>query len=180
MIPKFYEYIMAVELAVHQNTPHILVHNKGDSLYFNNNPNRIHSLSSEAIILESIGAEFVIYQNMVAETEITDDFDVMNWFQIQQMQFPMLTRFAYIIYSINPSQTENERELTLAGIYNASRRANLSVEILSNLIFINRNSAALGRNTTIDIFGGSLDAVADIFDEMESNTDAFVDASDTE
>ena len=43
----------------------------------------MHSLSSEAIVLESIGAEFVIYQNTVTVTEITDDFDVLNWFQIQ-------------------------------------------------------------------------------------------------
>ena len=69
---------MAAELAVHPNTPHILVRNNEYSLYFCNNPNHIHSLSSEAILLERIGAEFVIYQNMVAGTEITDDFEVLN------------------------------------------------------------------------------------------------------
>ena len=52
--------------------------------------------------------------------------------------------------------------------------------MLSNLLFINRNSAALGRNTTIDIFGGSLDSVADIVDEMKINPDAFADSSDTD
>ena len=51
MMPKFYEYIMAAELAVHPNTPQILVRNNEDSLYFNNNPNCMHSLSSEAILL---------------------------------------------------------------------------------------------------------------------------------
>ena len=135
---------------------------------------------SEAILLERIRAEFVIYQNMVAGTEITDDFDVLNWFQIQQMQFSMLTRFAYNIHSITPLQTENERDFSLAGIYTASRRASLSVEMLSDLLFVNRNSAAMGRNTTIDIFGGSLDAVADMVDDMEINLDAFADSIDTE
>ena len=96
------------------------------------------------------------------------------------MQFPTLTRFAYIINSITPSQTENKRYFSLAGIYTASRCANISVEILFGLIFINRKSAALGRNTTIDLFGGSLDDVADIVDEMESNPDAFANSSDTE
>ena len=96
------------------------------------------------------------------------------------MQFPTMTRFAYIIHSITPSQTENERDFSLAGIYNASRRANLSVEMLSNLLFININSSDLGLNTSIDVFEGSLDSVADIFDDMESNPDAFADASDTE
>ena len=58
--------------------------------------------------------------------------------------------------------------------------ANISVEMLYDLLFINRNSAALGRNTTIDLFGGSLDAVADIVDEMDINPDSFADSSDTE
>ena len=138
------------------------------------------SLSYEAILLERIGAEFFIYQNMVADTEITDNFDVLNWFQIQQIQFPMLTFFAYIIHSITPSQTENEGDFSLTGIYTASRHANLYVEMLSCLICINRNSDALGRNTTIDVFGVSLDAVADIVDEMANNPDSFADASDTE
>ena len=52
--------------------------------------------------------------------------------------------------------------------------------MISGLFFININSAAFGCNTTIDIFGVSLDAVADIVDDMERNPDAFVDASDTE
>ena len=77
---------MAEELAVHKNTPHILYRNNEDSLYFNNNANRMHSLSSEDILLERIRAKFVVYQNMVSETEITDDFDVLNWFQIQQIK----------------------------------------------------------------------------------------------
>ena len=49
---------MAVELAVHPNTPQILVRNNEDYLYFNNNPKLMHSLLSEAILLERIGAEF--------------------------------------------------------------------------------------------------------------------------
>ena len=180
MMPKFYEYIMAAELAVHPNTPHILVRNNEYSLYFHNNPNYINYLSSEAILLESIGDEVVIYQHTVDRTEITDDFDVLNWLQIQKMKLPMLTRFAYIIHSITPSQTENEKDLSLAGIYTSSRCANISVEIFSELILINRNSSALVFNTTIYLFGGSLDAVANIVDQMESKPSAFADASDTE
>ena len=126
----------------------------------------MHSLSSEAILLERIRDEFVIYQNMVTGTEITDDFDVLNWFQIQQMQFPMLQRFAYIIHYITPLQSENERDFSIAGIYIESLRANISVEMLFSLIFINRNSAALVRNTTIDIFWWSLYSVADIVDDV--------------
>ena len=107
MMPKLYEYIMTAELYFRPNTPQILVHNKKDSLYVHNNPNRMHSLSFEATLLERIGAKFSINQNKVAGTEITNDFDVINWFQIQEMQFSILTRFAYIILTVTPSQTEN-------------------------------------------------------------------------
>ena len=92
----------------------------------------------------------------------------------------MLSRFAYIIHSITSLQTENERDFSLAGIYTESRHANLSFEMLSDLIFITRNSAALVRNTTIDVCGGSLDAVADIVDEIDRNPDSFSDDSNTE
>ena len=107
MLPKLYEYIIAAEISVHPNTPQILVHNNEYSLYFHNKPNRMHSLSSEEILLEMIAAKFVIYQNTVSGTEINYDFDVLNWFHIQKIQFPMMTRFAYIIHSITPLKTEN-------------------------------------------------------------------------
>ena len=57
---------MAAEFAVHQKIPQILVRNNEESSYFYNNLNCMHYLSPETIILESIGAEFVIYQNMIA------------------------------------------------------------------------------------------------------------------
>ena len=52
--------------------------------------------------------------------------------------------------------------------------------MLSDLLLININSTALVRNKTIDVFGVSLYAVADIVDEMESNPYDFADASETE
>ena len=86
------------------------------------------------------------------------------------MKFPMLTSFAYIIHSISSSKTENEINLSLAGIYTSSLCTNISVEMLSDLLFININSAALVRNKTIDVYRVLLDAVSDIVDEMESNS----------
>ena len=103
MMPNFYEYIMATKLAVHPNTPQIIVQNNEESQYFHNNPTCMHSLLYEAILFERIGAKFIIYQNTVAGTEITDDFAVLNWFQIQKMKFPMLKQSAYIIHSITHS-----------------------------------------------------------------------------
>ena len=92
----------------------------------------------------------------------------------------MLTSFTYSIHYITPSQTKNEIDFSLAGIYTASNRDNLSVEMLSDLIFINRKITASGHNTPIYVFVGSIDYMADIVDGMESNPDAFAYASDTE
>ena len=179
MMSKSYGYIMATEHSVNPNTPHILVGNNQESLYFHNNPNRRYSLSAESILLERIDARFFTYQNLVTGVEITDAFNVPHWFQKPKTKFSMLTRFTYIIHSIIPL-TKNERDFSLASIYTALLRANISVEILYGLIFVNRNSTALVRNTPIDVFGGSLDAVDNIFDEMESNPYAFADARDSE
>ena len=52
--------------------------------------------------------------------------------------------------------------------------------MLSDLIFIKRNGTALVRKNPIDVYGGSLDAVANILDDIEINPDDFTDASDTE
>ena len=80
MMPKFYNCIMAAELAVNPSTPHILVGNNQWYLYSNNNPNHRQSISAEAILLERINAEFITYKNTVTGIEITDDFDVLHWF----------------------------------------------------------------------------------------------------
>ena len=78
----------------------------------------------------------------------------------------MLTRFTYIIHSVTPSKTKNQRYFSLAGTYTASLCAKISVEMIYGFIFININITALGRNNLTGFFIVSLDAVADIFDEM--------------
>ena len=80
----------------------------------------------------------------------------------------MLTHFTYIIHSITVLQTENEIYFSPAVIYIALRHANLYVEILHSLIFINGNSTNSGLNTHIDVFGGYLYAVAYIVYEIQS------------
>ena len=153
--------------------------NNQEFLFFHNNPNHRHYLSAEAIFLERIDVKLVTYQNAVAGIEINDYSCVLHWFQKQQMKFLMLTRFIYIIHSNTPSNTKNKKYFSLAGIYTASRHANIFVERLPDLSSINRNSTTSGCNTPIDVFGGSLDTVAGSVDDTESNKDASTDASDT-
>ena len=134
----------------------------------------------EEILLDSIDTEFATYQNAVTGTEITDDFDVLHWFHKKQMKLTILTCFAYIIHSITPLKYGNEIDLSLTGIYTASYHDNTLVEIRSDLISTNRNSTDSGRNTPIDVFGISLEDVANIVDKVDRNSDAFVDTSDTD
>ena len=98
---------MATELAVNPNTPHILVGKNQESLYFHNNPDRMHSILAESILLETIDAKFFTYQNAVDRTEVNDDYDVMHWFQKQQMKYPTLKLFTYINHYITPLKNEN-------------------------------------------------------------------------
>lgn len=51
----------------------------------------------------------------------------------------MIYQFAQIIFSIPPSQIENERNFSLAGVITRARRASFTVENLSMLVFINKN-----------------------------------------
>ena len=69
---------------------------------------------------------------------------------------------------------------TFTHLLSVNGATNLSVEIISGLIFVNRNSTALCHDTPIDVFGGLLDPVTDIVDDMEINPYAFADASDAE
>ena len=104
---------------------------------------------------------------------------MLNWFQKQQIKPPITTRFECIINYITPSPKET-KEILLADIYTTLHSAKLSVEMPSELFFINRNSITSGRNTPIDVVEGSIEAVANIDDDMESNPDAFANASETE
>ena len=88
--------------------------------------------------------------------------------------------FMYIINSITPQQTENERDFSLAGIYTALRRFNPSLKMISGLLLINRNITSSGHNTPIGDFGVSIYAMDDTVDDMERNPDASVGSSDTE
>ena len=51
--------------------------------------------------------------------------------------------------------------------------------MISDLLLIDKNSISSVHNTHIDIFGVSLDTVADIVYDTESNQDDFSDASYT-
>ena len=104
---------------------------------------------------------------------------VLGWYQERQLQFLMLARFADIIFSILTSQTENMRYLYLSGVFTGARRASISVDMLSKVIFIHVNSIDIHINHNTDIFQGPvqyLNIVIDLIEEdLEAETDDYND-----
>ena len=78
----------------------------------------------------------------------------------------MLTRLATILFSIPPSQVENNRYFSLDGNCTSYCEANLSSDMLSNLLFFNRNSDLWNPtpNTSPDIFYAPLETLQDIIE----------------
>ena len=44
-----------------------------------------------------------------------------------------------LIFSIYPSQVENERDLSIAGVFSRARQSSLTIKNLDMLTFINKN-----------------------------------------
>ena len=55
------------------------------------------------------------------------------------MKIPMIYQLAEIMNTIPPSQVENERDFSLAGVISRAWRASFTVENLSMLVFLNKN-----------------------------------------
>ena len=51
----------------------------------------------------------------------------------------MIHRMALIIHCIPPSQTDNEGDFSISGVFARVKRASMSVEMLSSLVFMNKN-----------------------------------------
>ena len=77
----------------------------------------------------------------------------------------MLKSLATIIFEIPLYQVENEIYFSLDGIFTSSHRANLSIDIIGNLLFINRNLDLWNPTPkkTLDIFSASIEPLKDIF-----------------
>ena len=45
-----------------------------------------------------------------------ESYEVMDWFNTNQSNIPTISYFASILHSIPPSQIENERDFSLAGV----------------------------------------------------------------
>ena len=72
-----------------------------------------------------------------------------------------------IILSIPPSQINNERDFSLAGVIARARRASFTIKNLSMLVFINKNKALFDEIGKRNIFEDKFEGMDDLFDEIE-------------
>ena len=92
----------------------------------------------------------------------------------------MLACFATIIFAIPHSQAKNERDFSLSGVFTVSKSERMSVDMLSKIIFVNRNSIGLQHNQTTDIFQGSVEDLNKVIEKMEGGLEAEADDDDDE
>ena len=78
-------------------------------------------------------------------------------------------------FFILPSQAENERDFSLSGVFTGERHARMLVEMLSKIIFMNRNSIGIHPNQTTDLFRGTVDDLNKVTDLTEEYLEAEVD-----
>ena len=84
----------------------------------------------------------------------------------------MIYQFATLIFGIPPSQIENERDFSLAGVIARARRASLTVENLSMLVFIKKNqsvSESVKKLEKNNIFDVDLNYLEQEFEEIEDS-----------
>ena len=95
--------------------------------------------------------------------------EVMAWFKLNKLKIPMISHLASIIHVIPPSQIENERDFSLAGVIACAKRAALSAENLAMILFINKNKNIGSKETVrkLNIFEDDFAMIENDIDVVE-------------
>ena len=122
--------------------------------------------------------DFALYKNLVKQYfssgKKMESYEVMDWFNTNQSNIPTISYFASIIHSIPPSQIENERDFSLAGVIARAKRATLTTDNLAMLVFINKNkkykyTSNKAENIFEDSFHGTQEEIDDVEDLIKEN-----------
>ena len=134
----------------------------GDAPVSNSNGSNLDLIKAAAT------EELKMFHNLCFGLDITEGVDVLTWYESVKYKVPKIYRMALYIFSIPPTEIQNERDFSLAGVFGQARRASLSVQMLSDLLFINQNSDTCSILKNIDLFQGNLNSVDNShFDEVE-------------
>ena len=73
-------------------------------------------------------------------TSPTDTKNALHWLLIAAQKYPTISRLARLFLSIVPTQVDNERAFSVAGVVCSLRRSTLNIETLSRLVHISLNT----------------------------------------
>jgi hAT family C-terminal dimerisation region len=166
---ELFDYVVASDATIHTSTGSISNNNDlQDSMYSDDEHETLGNSEANDLVLQQVKVEFATLRTEARQSSTAEKGDVLLWYKRREAILPKLSRFARIIFSIPPSQIDNERDFSIAGVFARARRASLSVSTLSNLLFINKNTDVASELQNIDLFTGSLESVDDeIIDEVE-------------
>jgi hAT family C-terminal dimerisation region len=100
--------------------------------------------------------ELTFFHGLCSCPDVKEDMDVLAWFERVKDKVPKIHRMATYVFSIPPTQIQNDHDFSLAGVFGQAQRASTSVEKLSNLLFINQNVDDLLHQESIELFDGNL------------------------
>lgn len=85
--------------------------------------------------------EFRQYQRLASQIPPSELATMcpLKWWKEHHRQFPHVSKLARIILSIVPSQIENERIFSIAGVITTVKRNRLGTDKLNDIIYINKN-----------------------------------------
>ena len=99
---------------------------------------KIFSHSRDQVVNHEI--EIDNYLNEIITPTLPETTDVYQWWHINQRSFPVLSRMARKYLSIPATSVPSERLFSDAGNQVTPRRTRLASEVVSQLLFVKRNS----------------------------------------
>jgi hypothetical protein len=103
--------------------------------------------------------------------DVKEDVDVLALYESVKYKVPKIRRMATYIVSIPPTQIQNERESSQAGVI--GQRASVSIEKLSDLLFINKIMDGFLHEKSSEFFDGNVNSLTDdLVDEVEQLLDS--------
>lgn len=81
--------------------------------------------------------EIMVYENLTVP--LSDEFDVLSWWEVNKLQFPLLGNLSKRIFAIPASSAPSERAFSGARNLITEKRSQLSPHIVNDLMVVNRN-----------------------------------------
>jgi hAT family C-terminal dimerisation region len=96
------------------------------------------SQSTQLDIIKSAAKEDLkIVHALRSCQDVKEDVDALAWHESVKYKVPKIHRMATYIFSIPPTQIQNERKFSLAGVIVRAHRASVIIKMLSDFLFIN-------------------------------------------